>query len=73
MVLWCRLSGLKLSRRDWKLSRMMKQSGLQFTEKQMLKIVEGLGGKGCWQQSMSVVEWVYNDRDKRQNKSRYFD
>ncbi|KAH7511218.1 hypothetical protein FEM48_ZijujUnG0037000 [Ziziphus jujuba var. spinosa] len=66
-----RLSGLELSRRDWKLSRMMKKSGLQFTEKQMLKIVEGLGAKGCWQQAMSVVDWVYDDRDKRQNKSRF--
>ncbi|KAF3439065.1 hypothetical protein FNV43_RR17340 [Rhamnella rubrinervis] len=66
-----RLTASELARRDWKLSRMMKQSGLQFTEGQMLMIVGGLGAKGCWQQAMSVVEWVYDDKAKRHNKSRF--
>lgn len=36
----------------------------------MLMIVGGLGAKGCWQQAISVVEWVYDDKARRQIKSR---
>lgn len=50
----------------------MKQSGLQFTEKQLLRIVEGLGAKGCWKQALSVVEWLYGDKERRLYKSRSF-
>ena len=49
---------------------MMKQSGLQFTEKQLLKIVGGLGNKGQWKQALSAVEWVYNDKENKRYKSR---
>lgn len=66
-----RLCGTKLGRRDWKLRRIMKQSGLEFTEGQVLRIVEGLGAKGCWKQALSVVEWLYDDnKETRQHKSR---
>ncbi|CAI0406374.1 unnamed protein product [Linum tenue] len=43
--------------KDWKLARMMKQSGLQFTERQLLKIVDTLGARGQWKQALAVVEW----------------
>ncbi|XP_024025463.1 pentatricopeptide repeat-containing protein At5g67570, chloroplastic [Morus notabilis] len=67
-----RLCGTKLGRRDWKLRRIMKQSGLEFTEGQVLRIVEGLGAKGCWKQAVSVVEWLYDDnKETRQHKSRF--
>ncbi|PON66774.1 Tetratricopeptide-like helical domain containing protein [Parasponia andersonii] len=66
-----RLSSTKLAIRDWKLSRIMKQSGLEFTEGQLLRIVEGLGAKGSWQQALSVVEWVYDDKGRKQSKSRF--
>lgn len=69
---WCRLSAREISKRDWKFTRMMKQSGLQFTEVQLLKIVGGLGDKRQWKQALSVVEWVYNDKEQRRYKSRYF-
>ena len=58
--------------RDWKLSRMMKQSGLEFNERQVLKVLNGLGAKKCWKQAMAVVEWVYKDRGNKQGKSRYW-
>lgn len=72
VILWCRLSATEFSMKDWKLSKMMKQSGLQFTEGQMLKILGGLGAKGCWKHSLAVVEWVYNDKGNKHCKSRYF-
>lgn len=65
-----RLSATEFSMKDWKLSKMMKQSGLQFTEGQMLKILGGLGAKGCWKHSLAVVEWVYNDKGNKHCKSR---
>ncbi|KAL6963584.1 hypothetical protein U1Q18_034595 [Sarracenia purpurea var. burkii] len=65
-----KLSGANLSTKDWKLSKMMKKSGLQFTEGQLLKIVEGLGDKGQWRQASSVVEWVYSSKEHRHYKSR---
>ncbi|CAN1777477.1 Pentatricopeptide repeat-containing protein At5g67570, chloroplastic, partial [Linum perenne] len=43
--------------KDWKLARMMKQSGLEFTEGQLLKIVETLGAKRKWKQALSAVGW----------------
>ena len=50
----------------------MKQSGLRFSEGQLLKIVEELGNRGKWSQAMAVVEWVYNDKECRDCKSRYW-
>ncbi|CAI0405529.1 unnamed protein product [Linum tenue] len=57
--------------KDWKLARMMKQSGLQFTERQLLKIVDTLGARGQWKQALAVVEWVYNDKDRKEFMSRF--
>lgn len=68
--LWCRLSAREITMRDWKFSRIMKQSELQFTESQLLNVLEGLGNKGQWKQALSVVEWVYNDKEHRRYKSR---
>lgn len=66
-----RLSSTQLSAKDWKFSRMMKQSGLQFTENQMLKIVAGLGEKGQWKHALSLVEWVYNSKEYKHHRSRF--
>ncbi|KDP32082.1 hypothetical protein JCGZ_12543 [Jatropha curcas] len=66
-----KLSERKVTVRDWKLAKIMKQSGLWFHEGQLLKIVEGLGDKGKWEQAMQVVEWVYNDKERRDCKSRF--
>ncbi|KAM3014598.1 hypothetical protein FF2_027279 [Malus domestica] len=66
-----RLSSTEFSARDWKLSKMMKQSGLQFTEGQTLKILGGLGAKGCWKQALSVLDWAYNDKGNKHYKSRF--
>lgn len=66
-----RLSSKEISMRDWKFSRMMIRSGLQFNEGQLLKILDALGSKGCWKQSLSVVEWVYNLKSHTHSKSRY--
>ncbi|CAN1132943.1 Pentatricopeptide repeat-containing protein At5g67570, chloroplastic [Linum perenne] len=57
--------------KDWKLARMMKQSGLEFTEGQLLKIVETLGAKRKWKQALSAVGWVYTDKDRSDFKSRF--
>ncbi|KAJ9170557.1 hypothetical protein P3X46_018656 [Hevea brasiliensis] len=66
-----RLSSREVTLRDWKLARIMKQSGLRFSEGQLLKIVEELGEKGKWEQAMVIVKWVYNDKDRRDCKSRF--
>ncbi|KAK6125263.1 hypothetical protein DH2020_041007 [Rehmannia glutinosa] len=66
-----RLSATEVSVKDWKFVRMMRYSGLQFTEGQMLKIVEGLGDKGHWRHALSVVEWVYNSKEHKYFKSRF--
>ncbi|KAL9341284.1 hypothetical protein Peur_067503 [Populus x canadensis] len=66
-----RLSCREVSVKDWKLAKIMKQSGLRFSEGQLLKIVEELGNKGKWSQAMAVVEWVYNDKERRDCKSRF--
>ncbi|KZV19209.1 pentatricopeptide repeat-containing protein chloroplastic [Dorcoceras hygrometricum] len=66
-----KLSETELRMKDWKFSRMMRQTGLQFTEGQMLKIVEGLGDRGQWSHALSVVEWLYNSKEFRQYKSRF--
>ncbi|XP_021908248.1 pentatricopeptide repeat-containing protein At5g67570, chloroplastic, partial [Carica papaya] len=70
-VLVDRLSRREITETNWKFVRIMKQSGLQFTENQMLKIVERLGGKGCWRQAMAVVRWIYADKERRHFKSRF--
>ncbi|XP_028772775.1 pentatricopeptide repeat-containing protein At5g67570, chloroplastic [Neltuma alba] len=66
-----RLSAKEITIKDWKFARMMKLSGLQFTEGQLLKILEKLGAKGTWKQALSVVDWVYNKSDNRNYKSRF--
>ncbi|XP_047161686.1 pentatricopeptide repeat-containing protein At5g67570, chloroplastic-like isoform X1 [Vigna umbellata] len=66
-----RLSDREITMRDWKFSRMMKLSGLPFTEDQLLKIVELLGFKHCWKQALSVVQWVYRYKDHRKFQSRF--
>ncbi|TKY55609.1 Pentatricopeptide repeat-containing protein [Spatholobus suberectus] len=66
-----RLSDREITRRHWKFSRMMKLSGLPFTEGQLLRIVELLGVKRCWKQAISVVQWVYNYKDHRKFQSRF--
>ncbi|XP_072973220.1 pentatricopeptide repeat-containing protein At5g67570, chloroplastic [Typha angustifolia] len=66
-----RLSDSDLSSHDWKFPRLMKQSGLLFTEMYLLKIVEGLGALGNWRQALSVVEWVYKEKEYEHRKSRF--
>ncbi|CAL9198336.1 unnamed protein product [Musa hybrid cultivar] len=66
-----RLSATDLSLHDWKFSRIMKQSGMFFTEMHLLKIVERLGVLGNWSQALSVVEWVYNEKQYKHRKSRF--
>ncbi|KAK7263256.1 hypothetical protein RJT34_30843 [Clitoria ternatea] len=66
-----RLSEREITAKDWKFTRMMKLSGLRFTEGQLLRIVELLGVKGCWKQAISVVQWVYNYKDHRKDQSRF--
>nr|XP_016461513.1 PREDICTED: pentatricopeptide repeat-containing protein At5g67570, chloroplastic-like [Nicotiana tabacum] len=66
-----RLSGTELGVKDYKFSKLMKHSGLQFTEEQMLRLVEGLGEKGQWRHALSVVHWVFNSKEHRRCKSRF--
>ncbi|KAL9241620.1 hypothetical protein vseg_015711 [Gypsophila vaccaria] len=66
-----RLTAREITMKDWKFTRMMKQSDLPFTENQMLKIVGGIGDRGCWRQAMEVVEWVYTRKEHRHYKSRF--
>ncbi|CAI9111267.1 OLC1v1011446C1 [Oldenlandia corymbosa var. corymbosa] len=66
-----RFSEIEPNVKNWKFTRTMKLSGLQFTERQMLKIVEGLGGRGKWRHALSVVEWVYNSKEHNQFRSRF--
>lgn len=66
-----KLSDTKLTVKDWKFGRMMKQSELLFTEVQLVKILGMLGDRGQWSHALSVVEWVYNSKDHKQYKSRY--
>ncbi|KAF6159742.1 hypothetical protein GIB67_030000 [Kingdonia uniflora] len=68
-----RLSSMEpLCAGDWKLSRLMNQSGLQFSEGNLLKIVGGLGQvRGGWSNALSVVEWVYNRNEYKLQKSRF--
>ncbi|KAG6398188.1 hypothetical protein SASPL_139643 [Salvia splendens] len=71
LVLFDRLSATEPSVKDWKFTRTMRYSGLQYTEMQMLRIVEGLGYKGQWRHACSVVEWLYNSKEHKHFKSRY--
>lgn len=66
-----RLGAKEIEWKDWKFSRMMKLSGLQFMEKQLLKILRGLGNGGHWKQAIGVVEWVYHDKERRRWRSRF--
>ncbi|GMJ03848.1 embryo defective 1408, DELAYED GREENING 1, EMBRYO DEFECTIVE 246, thermo sensitive leaf color 1 [Hibiscus trionum] len=66
-----RLSEREITERHWKFVRIMKQSGLQFTEWQLLRIVEGLGKNGNWRQAMAVVQWLYGNKERKDFKSRF--
>ncbi|KAE9616047.1 hypothetical protein Lal_00017597 [Lupinus albus] len=66
-----RLSDREITAKDWRFSKIMKLSGLPFTERQLLRILELLGAKGCWKQAISVVQWVYNYKDHRKYQSRF--
>lgn len=68
---WCRLSAREITMKDWKFTRMMKQSQLQFTEDQLLKLLGRLGDQGCWRQAMEVVRWIYSRKEHIHYKSRY--
>ncbi|VVB18184.1 unnamed protein product [Arabis nemorensis] len=70
-VLVDRLSGREITEKHWKFVRMMNQSGLQFTEEQMLKIVDRLGRKQSWKQALAVVRWVYSDKKRKHLRSRF--
>ncbi|KAL2928126.1 hypothetical protein RDABS01_033554 [Bienertia sinuspersici] len=70
-ILVDRLSAREITRKDWKFTRMMKQSQLPFTENQLLRILGGLGDKGCWKQAMEVVDWVYSRKEHRHYKRRF--
>ncbi|KAK4346672.1 hypothetical protein RND71_033011 [Anisodus tanguticus] len=65
-----RLSGMELGVKDYKFSKLMKHSGLQYTEKQMLSLMEGLAERGQWRHALSVVHWVYNSKEHKRSKSR---
>nr|CAD1837809.1 unnamed protein product [Ananas comosus var. bracteatus] len=66
-----RLSETDLDLRDWKFPRLMRQSGLLFIEMYVLKIIARLGTLGSWRQALSVVEWIYNEKDYKHRKSRF--
>ncbi|XVF17516.1 hypothetical protein REPUB_Repub10bG0129600 [Reevesia pubescens] len=66
-----RLSEREITEKHWKFVRIMKQSGLQFTEWQLLRIVEGLGKKEKWRQAMAVVQWLYGNKERKDFKSRF--
>ncbi|EFH42956.1 EMB1408 [Arabidopsis lyrata subsp. lyrata] len=70
-VLVDRLSGREITEKHWKFVRIMNQSGLQFSEDQMLKIVDRLGRKNSWKQASAVVHWVYSDKKRKHNRSRF--
>ncbi|CAN8251458.1 unnamed protein product [Cochlearia groenlandica] len=70
-VLIDRLSGREITEKHWKFVRMMNQSGLQYTEEQMLKIVDRLGRKKSWKQALAVVHWVYSDKQRKHRRSRF--
>lgn len=65
-----RLSGREITEKHWKFVRIMNQSGLQFSEDQMLKIVDRLGRKNSWKQASAVVHWVYSDKKRKHIRSR---
>ncbi|WJX95026.1 hypothetical protein P8452_76390 [Trifolium repens] len=66
-----RLCDREIGAKDWKFSRCMKLSGLPFTEGQLLMILEMLGVRGCWKQALSVVQWVYSDKDHKKFQSKF--
>ncbi|CAN7024214.1 hypothetical protein IGI04_024133 [Brassica rapa subsp. trilocularis] len=70
-VLVDRLSSREITEKHWKFVRMMNQSGLQFSEDQMLKIVDRLGRKRSWKQALAVVHWVYSDKKRKHLRSRF--
>ncbi|XVE82943.1 hypothetical protein DITRI_Ditri16bG0045700 [Diplodiscus trichospermus] len=66
-----RLSAREITESHWKFVRIMKQSGLQFTEWQLLRIIEALGKNGKWRQAMAVVQWLYGNKERKDFKSRF--
>ncbi|KAL9251779.1 Pentatricopeptide repeat-containing protein [Drosera capensis] len=67
----CRLSASEFTLKYWKFGRMLKQSELQFTEAQLLKILERLAKKEKWRQAMDVVQWVYSIQEQNICNSRF--
>ncbi|MQM05382.1 hypothetical protein Taro_038192, partial [Colocasia esculenta] len=65
------LTSKNLTIQDWKFSRLMKLSGLLFTEKSLLRIVDELGARENWRQALDVVEWVYSEKNYKHHKSRF--
>ncbi|KAJ0961429.1 hypothetical protein J5N97_000384 [Dioscorea zingiberensis] len=65
-----RLTKMDLNMKDWKFPRLMKQSGLYLSEVNLLKLIEGFGVIGNWKHALSVVEWAYNEKKYRYQKSR---
>lgn len=61
---------MDLNMKDWKFPRLMKQSGLYFSEDNLLRLLEGFEVLGNWRHALSVVEWVYNENKYRYQKSR---
>lgn len=70
-ILVDRLSAREITVKDWKFTRIMKQSELRFTEGQLLRVLGGLGDRGSWRQAMAVVEWVYGRKEMSHYKSRF--
>ncbi|CAJ2635264.1 unnamed protein product [Trifolium pratense] len=66
-----RLCDREIGAKDWKFSRCMKLSGLPFTEGQLLMILEMLSVRGCWKQALSVVQWVYSDKNHKKLQSMF--
>lgn len=62
---------MDLNMKDWKFPRLMKQSGLYFSEDNLLRLLEGFEVLGNWRHALSVVEWVYNENKYRYQKSRW--
>ncbi|XP_058765469.1 pentatricopeptide repeat-containing protein At5g67570, chloroplastic-like [Vicia villosa] len=66
-----RLCDREIGAKDWKFSRLMKLSGLPFTEGQLLKILGMLDARACWKQALSVVQWVYDCKERKKFQSRF--
>ncbi|KAL6013039.1 hypothetical protein ACLOJK_003529 [Asimina triloba] len=66
-----RLAASNITMQDWKFSKLMNHSEVQFTERNLLEILQRLGALGHWKHALAVVEWVYKRKDYKGFKSRY--